>query len=511
MSTEKTNFYNSARVKRGFYHFLVGKGITSIASFLVAILIVRELSINDYASYTAISGLLITFMLISNFGIERTVPKYIAKAKQTASELELKKLTVKLIQYRLLGLFITTSGMITFSNVIFSRFGIEFNADILTGFCLYAFGFGMSMHMTRTLQALLMQKEATFTMSIEWFCKLSVILLLVYAYDAMTLSNVLYVQAGTILLSLSFATWRLLHAVRTAESSVLQGSVINNRELFRFSLNNYLQTLAGFHCNASTNKLVGSALLAPSSVASLGFAYSITSVFQRYLPSQLFIGLIEPVIMGRFSKSRDFSETRLYTGVLFKINLFIVMPAVVWVMVDGRFIIEVITKGKYGDTAWLIGSLLIALILESQRAILQLISNAVDRSELLLKTNLYTLIMLPVLILLTINFNLHGLIIGILLTLLLRNCILEVMLVKLSFRMPYDFLAIVKIVITSFISVFLTNNFNLFEFLTPVISSIINLALVYLSYLICLAILKPFSSEERTLLNGFIGKKVFIW
>ena len=109
--------------------------------------------------------------------------------------------------------------------------------------------------------------------------------------------------------------------------------------------------------------------------------------------------------MGRFSKSRDFSETRLYTGVLFKINLFIVMPAVVWVMVDGRFIIEVITKRKYGDTAWLIGSLLIALILESQRAILQLISNAVDRSELLLKTNLYTLIMLPVLILLTINFN----------------------------------------------------------------------------------------------------------
>ena len=511
MSTEKTNFYNSARVKRGFYHFLVGKGITSIASFLVAILIVRELSINDYANYTAISGLLITFMLISNFGIERAVPKYIAKAKQTASELELKKLTVKLIQYRLLGLFITTSGMIIFSNVIFRRFGIEFNAEILTGFCLYAFGFGMSMHMTRTLQALLMQKEATFTMSIEWFCKLSVILLLVYVYEAMTLSNVLYVQAGTILLSLCFATRRLLNAVETAETALLQDAVVDNRDLFRFSLNNYLQTLAGFHCNASTNKLIGSALLAPSAIASLGFAYSITSVFHRYLPSQLFIGLIEPVIMGRFSKSSNFGETRLYTGLLLKINLFIVMPAVLWFIADGKHIIDIITKGKYGNTAWLISALLIALILESQRAILQLIANAVDRSDLLLKTNLYTLVLLPVSVLLTNNFGLHGLIIGILLTLLLRNGILELMLAKLSYRLPYDFFAIIKIVATSFLSVFLINKLNFVEFLSPAMSSILKLALVYLLYLICLAILKPFSSQERSFLNRFMGRRGFIW
>ena len=240
MNTSNKNFYNSSRVRKGFLHFLVGKGLSSVASFLVAIFIVRELSITDYASYTAISGLLITLMLVSNFGIERAVPRFLSEVKQSGGEYELKHLTIRLLKFRLFGLLISIGGVALFSSFLFNRLGIIFEAELLIGFCLYALAYGISMHLLRTLQALLMQKEATISMSIEWFSKLLLILFMIYIYEELSLENLIHVHAITIFISVCFALREVLKAIATSDAQNLAQCIVDDKNLYRFSLNNYL-------------------------------------------------------------------------------------------------------------------------------------------------------------------------------------------------------------------------------------------------------------------------------
>lgn len=511
MEKQTLNYYTSARVRKGFIHFIAGKGISSIASFLVAIIIVRELPVTQYATYTAILGLIITLMLLSNLGIERAVPKFLSQVKQSGNDQELRELTLRLIIYRLAALIVVVTITAVCSDYLLPKFQIKIDDSILIAFCLYSIGYGISMHLIRTLQAFLMQKEATLSMSIEWFIKLAILLTLILNEYTITLSSVIYIHSFSVFLSVFYSLFKVLKYVMIDNCEDVADRVINDQLLFRFSLNNYCQMLAGFHCTQSTNKLIGSALLVPSSVAALGFTYSIIGVFKRYLPSQLFLGLIEPVVMGRFSRSGDFNETRLLTSILFKINLFLLTPALVWVFADGKHIIDFITKGKYGDSAWLVGTLLIGLILESHRSVLQMISNAIDKSELLLSSNLYTLIMLPIIILLTKHYQLNGFVVGILSTLFVRNIILEIMLSRLSYELKYDLISLLKLLVISLASVLLVEYLSIALSINSVFLSLLNLVVIYIIYFSILLIYKPFKEEERNMINKFIGRNIFRW
>lgn len=511
MTGQASNFYSGKRVKRGFLHFIAGKTISSIASFFVAILIVRELPVSQFAEYTAISGLLITLMLLSNLGIERTVPKYLSQLKEQDDAKELKRFTYRIILARIIGLFVAILFVYLFSNFVFGMLGITHDNSIMIGFFLYAFAYGMSMNFTRILHALLKQKQATIGMSVEWFTKLGIISFFIINTGSLELVEVIFIQGGSIYLSSSVLLYFVIKSVSLGKKDTVSHVALSYNQVYKFSLNNYFQSLSGIHCTASTNKLLGASLLAASSVASLGFAYSIIGVFKRYLPSQLFLGLIEPMIMGRFSVNRNFDETRLHLGMLFKINLLLITPIAIWVFCDGSYVFDFITNDKYGDSAWLISVLLVALVLESQRAILLLVANAIDQSHLLFKSNLYSLVMLPSIFILSRYYDIQGFTVGVLLVLICRNFILESMLRKIDFSVQYDVMAILKIIAAVFISEYFVSYVLPPLFNNLLINSVINLFLLYVLYLAVLLVVKPFSPAERNLINNFLGRKLFFW
>src|SRR5262245_53473761 len=94
--------YATRRVRHSVKHYIYGCGISPVASFAVALLLVRELSIADYAAYTAISGLLIGLMIFSNGGLERVIPRYFPELRLAGAEKELWNLCWILFGVRLL-------------------------------------------------------------------------------------------------------------------------------------------------------------------------------------------------------------------------------------------------------------------------------------------------------------------------------------------------------------------------------------------------------------------------
>ena len=67
---KQSKYYNKRNVRAGMFYHMIGVGLSALFSFMVALLLIRELSINDYAVYTVITGLLILIMRVSGGGLE---------------------------------------------------------------------------------------------------------------------------------------------------------------------------------------------------------------------------------------------------------------------------------------------------------------------------------------------------------------------------------------------------------------------------------------------------------
>jgi O-antigen/teichoic acid export membrane protein len=505
-----TNHYSSSKVKKGVVHFLTGKGITAVASFAVAILLIRELSIQNYAAYTALSALLLFMMLLTNLGLERVVPKYIPPLKIANAYSELFVFSVKLLKIRFFSLLLSIIPLGVFSSFIFGWLNIDIDNTLLVYFSIYLVGFGLSMHLMRMLQALLEQKQAMFGMAVEWFSKLLGLISILYVYEDLNLALVFILQAVTVWLGVLYLSFILFNKLRIKVEKNYGVNVLDCRQVFNFGMDNYLQTLLGFHTLPSTSKLLGASFLASPALAGLGFAYAITGVFKRYLPANLLLGLVEPVIMARYTETNDFKKTVKIVGLILKLNLFIIIPASIWILFNGEGLINLISKDKYGDSYWLVSSLLFILVLESQRSVLQLISNAVDQSRLLLLSNIWSLVGVPFWLLSTYAWGISGLITGLILILMFRNIFLSRRLSLLGFDFKTDWKSIILILVSSILasvlSYFIGNVID--DYLLGLLATIVSFISIYLTmnYLF-----KPFSKEERKTLNNFIGKKIFVW
>lgn len=511
----KQNHYATSKVKKGVIHFLTGKGITAIASFLVAILLIRELSIESYAVYTTLSALLLIILLLSNVGLERVIPKYIPELRQFATAKQLMVFSWLLCRFRLYALIFVLVIFVFMSELISTWFNFQFSFQLLLLFSIYVVGFVFSMHLMKLLQALLLQKQVVIGLSIEWFLKLFGLLGVLYFYgkNSLSLEQAFLIISITVWLGVLYFFWSLSRAfAKNDESSLLQvqGYELDTKKVFSFAMNNYFETLLGFHTLPPTSKLIGASFLAAPSLAALGFAYAMVGIFKRYLPVNILLSLVEPVIMARYSETKNFTQTTRLVGVLLKLNVFLIIPLSLWFYMSSEGLISFISNNKYGDSGWLIGALLVLLIFESQRTILTLICNAVEQSALLLKSNLFSLWFFPIWLYSTLQFGLEGLMFGLLLILVVRNIYLMYKLKGVGFGFNVDLKAIVLIVLLAVMA----NMMGLFLskiYLSGLSLSLGSLVVSIFVYFIMAYLFKPFSKIERDTLNGFIGKKMFIW
>ncbi len=504
--------FSKKNVRKGFFHYLLGKGLVSVIAFVVAIIVIRELEIAEYASYTGLTGLLLLMMLVSNLGLERAIPKFISEGLQIGEINRVVFLTILFFAVKLASLVIVLFVLYVSAPLVFSFFNVPLSDNLLYAFLLCSFFFGISMHVQKNLQAMLQQKTVAIGYSMDWFVRLGLLLLVLYYSESLSLVDVFLIQlVGLIVGVLYTGSFLLVYINKKRVITLMERHNVRLNRVFKFSLHNYLQALAGVHMLPSTGKLFAASLLVPTSVAFVGFAYALTGAFKRYLPAQLLLGLIEPVIMGRYAESKDFKEVELLTGMLLKLNLFLILPAIIWLMVSGEGLMNLISNYKYGEATWVVGSLLFILVLESQRSILQLICNTLYKSQLLLYSNLVTLVFVPLLLFMTINYDIVGMILGIIFLYWVRNVYIEIKLQRLGIYFKKDWLAVLKIISIAVVSAYGSGFLVQVIFESDLFITLVSLILMVFIYLLLGYLFKPFTSIERNKLNDFLGKKVFFW
>jgi O-antigen/teichoic acid export membrane protein len=509
---EPVQHYSGSKVRKSMWHYLLGRGMSGIGSFAVALLLIRVLPVETYGAYTALAGLLVTLGIVSDAGLDRVLPKFLPMLRMANAESKLSRLCWRLLGLRIALILIVLIPVVLVPDWIASLLSIDEGAKIIWPFALYVVLSITSVHLARTLQALLQQGAVTKSMILEWFTKLAALVLFLLYTEALPLGYVIWIQAATVGLgALSLMIYLQQHLKKFAKAAhhPLEQPDISRGKLIIFGWHNYLPGLINIGLSEGTIKLISAYYLGITQTASLGFAYAMTGAMRQYLPAVLLLGLIEPAFMARYNVQRDFAILNEMASIIVKSNIFLLAPATVWLLLSGTPLIDLITDGKYLDTIWLLTGLMVVLMLYSNYAVLQLIVNAVDESWLLTTCQLWSVGFAVAEIVAMIIYGLPGLLVGTLVLASFRNFYLTFSLRSKNYPYKPDWQGLIRIVVLAIVSGFIGS--LVLHWLPGIPGSILALIITGASFLSLAYLWKPFKQAERDLLNRFMGKNLFFW
>lgn len=376
-------------------HFLAGKVLSALAGLASVILIVRGLSVADFAGYSVLVALVEVFTAVTGLGLAHVVLRYVPELYATHRPISLRKVIVTTTGLRsvvLVGALLIAYGA---SSTVAAWLHLD---SVLPAFELFLVVVALrstSHFLSQILESALHQGFSQLAFSaasvgrflgMAWLLQDGhVVLLDVVALEALCdglaclvllggLARVLVNDVAVLGAGADDATWWPMH----------------RRVVGRFAISAYLQHLATLPFGGNTNRLVGASMFGERLMASFGFALSLYEYVKRYLPTQLLIGLIRPVVVARFAVNRSFAAAGDLCDRALHINLIVIFGAISVLLVSGREAMLLMSAQKYGaDSVWLLVALLVLLALETQRVILELLTQTVEQYRLMIPSNLF--------------------------------------------------------------------------------------------------------------------------
>lgn len=380
--------YTGERVRRGLWHFLLGKGVSSVAGLAAMVLVVRGLSIGEFAAYSVLVALVEVVTALTGLGLSHVILRYVPELYAARETRALGGLVGRafLVRMAVLGLVVALALSDAPGFALMTGVG-----DWVAAFRLFM---GLLIvriaghFLSQFLESTLHQSIAQMAFSLGAMVRVLVLTALMIE-QRLSLEAVIWSEiAGDAvsLLVLLGGSLRVLHKGRGFFTS--SWALENWRKLGHFAMSGYLQHLAILPYGGHMNRLVGGHVLATGVMATYGFAQSLYEYAKRYLPAQLLVGLIRPVVIARFTETRDFALVAQLCQHVLQINILLIAAMLVPLMISGPSLLLAISAHKYGlAAAWILLALFLVLVLETQRQQLELLAQTVERYDLLLPTN----------------------------------------------------------------------------------------------------------------------------
>lgn len=384
--------YAGERVKRGLWHFMLGKGVSSVAGFAAMVLVVRGLTIDEFAAYSVLVALVEVFTAVSGLGLSHVVLRYVPELFNRARLVVLSKLMRVVLVLRTSVLVVALAAAALVSDRLAGWLGLENHLAALQLFLLVV-GLRTTSHfLSQVMDSTLHQGISQIAFSSAAVLRCAGMAWLIQTghpslLDVIALEATCDALACVILL---FGLARLLAVKNGAATEPTDDWLkANTKQLSRFAMTAYLQHLATLPFGGNTNRLVGGVLFGERMMAGFGFALSLYDYVKRYLPTQLLVGVIRPVIVARYTADGNFQRVAMLCEKSFQVNLSLLLIITTPLIVAGTEILSTISAGKYGqDSAWILLALMALLALETRRVLLEVQAQTVERYDLMIRSNL---------------------------------------------------------------------------------------------------------------------------
>jgi len=504
-------YRNFNKVRASIFHFIAGRAVMILSAVLVSLMVVRGLSIVEFGQYVVLLGLMLVVSMVSDAGISRVQPRFLPELyiKKDVQGLVFLSRLLLWLRASLHGVLLVAIWMLydLWSGVL----DVEISDALVLVFVTYAFFYALNQQTQRTMQVLLMQKHAAKLTALEWLLKLLLLGAVYEGPDSFVLMDVFYIQMISVVIAFSVGQlilWRKSSAI-LRDKSIEHAEHLNLHEVFHFAWKNWLQRLLDVPLSPGVVRMLMAGIAGAVAVAYLGFAYTMMQLLQRILPSKMIVQAIEPVYIARYRESGDFKELNNMASLVLKLNYFILIPVMVWFALGSHAVLDWISAGKYGDSGWIIAALIFIFMFENHRMALQVLSNAVDQSILLVKSNLLACSLLPLYIAAAIYGDLYGLLLGLVIISWSRNLYLVYKLRQQGFDYQQDWMCLGKMVMAAAVSLLCILVVS--YYFTGLLASLLAATLCAIVFYGMGLKVKFFKAKERDLVNRTLGKRLFLW
>lgn len=386
--------FSGAKLRQGINHFLIGKVVSAGAGLAAMLLVIRSLSVSEFAEYSVLMALTELFTALAGLGISHAVLRYVPEFMAKQYRQSLRWLVGGGFGIRTTVLITATAFAWAQADDIAPFIGVDPKRDVLVLFLFVVLFRSTSHFLSQVLESILSQGWIQFAFSLNAVTRL-IGMMWLYLGGEVGIREVVLVEGISDFLCMCilagatyFKVWLSGDACANSNDDRLW---FTGRlpAILRFACSGYLQHLAGLPFGGNTNRMVGGALFPSTTMASYGFAQSLYEYVKRYLPAQLFVGLIRPVMVARFSSDNDFPAAAKTGDRVIQVNLIILSVIFSVIIVGGEKLTYFISGGKYGlDSLVLLLSLLVVLVLESYRMMLEMIIHVIERYQILIFSNL---------------------------------------------------------------------------------------------------------------------------
>ena len=377
------NPYSLELARRGLKHFAIGRILVGLVGVALLLLTVRRLDPSDLGSYmflVAIQGIATMASSIGLFGfVERYIPEY----RVRGSTRQLGVAISFAVAGRLSTLALACGLLFWAGTDLAAFFGLPVAIEIFRLYLLVILIEGTGRFIDLVFETLLMQWPTQVSNLLRTLVKLGGLLLIVGNRD-WTLQDIVVWDAVASCAALVFAVSALCLGIRRLGRPRLRGE-FDRTTMVRFAAYNYAALLGHQIYGVDTLKLLVTKLLGVLETAAYGLAYSLVDILRRYLPAQLLLGTIRPLVIASYLESRSMARPLFLANLVLKLNIFLIAPALAVAVALGGPLLELIGKGRYPEAYGYILALLLLLVAQTIHLMVAVLAATIERNDLVMR------------------------------------------------------------------------------------------------------------------------------
>lgn len=379
--------FHASAAKRALGYFIVGKVLAGLTGFGFLVYAARGLATNDYGAYVSLVAILEITLLTTNLGAYPIAQRYVTEARLPANLPQLPVLVWATAAYRAATLLVACVllGSLGGGGLQWMKLA---NAAMLLPVYAVVIGFeGFARYLDLVLESLLQQRLAQASALFRNIARLSAVAWATHFNQGLELATLVHIELACSTLGALFVMvlmWRLMHRLVPSEVAK-QAQPLDWRRMWAFAMPLTAAQVLSQLYSPDAIKFVIARLLGVVEVAAFGLAHSLSAMVQRYLPAQMLLGWLRPLLVSRHASGASGHELVATGNLILKLNHFLLVPAIVWVAVEAPTLVLLVSGGKAPSAAPLLSGLMALLILQALHVVLSMLATSIeDRRGVLL-------------------------------------------------------------------------------------------------------------------------------
>lgn len=503
--------FSVARMRGSLYLFGAGKVVAGLIGIGWLLLLVRLLDVSSYGGYVTLVALMEVTLLVTNGGVFAFAQRYVTEARLGHNLHHLPRLVWASIAYRASTLAIAVFVFFLLADDVASALQQPQLNRVITLYGFVILFEGVARYIETIFESLLEQGFAQLCAVFRNGLRLLVVSTLAFSDFDVSLLRVIQVEllcaASGSLLSIALIS-RTLFLVRRAADAQGDDKPFSLNRLASFAIPLYLAQCITQLYSPDAIKLVVSRMLGVAEAAAFGFAHAVSFVLNRYLPANLLLGLIRPMLVARRASAENDNQLRFVGNLILKINLFFLAPVIAFLSVCGDSLSFILSGGKFPNAGALLFALTLLLVLLGLHVVLSMLATAIEDRKAVLLGTVSSVPGVLIGVFLAQIIGAFAMVVGLWISEILYCTCTWFLLKRAGFLFPIDWLGWIRLMSSASMAALSTYFISfLFHFSAGYKISVCFLVIAVL-YLFFCALLRPFGSPELLAMRKLFPERI---